>query len=583
MKRIGLVDFSYFLRVAYHSRANDSSPNECGQHTLNQLSDFRRNFDHLVVCLDSPPYWRKKVHEGYKSSRERDDSYMAICKWTKDRLVKDGYSIASAPTFEADDVMATLARLLPAKGFAVSLITADKDSLQLVTADVRAMAPTGQGQYEERDVAWVVAKYGVRPDQMALLQAIAGDGSDDIPGIQGIGPKGAAKLINEYGTIAAMRVAAVAALEASQKPGAKPLSAGWTKFLAGSPKLSEWLELTTLRTDVTLDVDALLVRQPVQKLVEEEMVFDPEDDGRPPSEEDLEEERELLAPEDAISSPKASGGQSSGSMPQSYASATRGQGDADPKADRARHVENAASAGGTTTAPSAASDGGRASAQTVTRSDPKATAADAPASTAASNGHSNGGARRSERASGNGEAIVVSRPAPSWALQLQPATVAETIKLCSLLHNSRFLSQFGSERGIMTVVLMGRELGLGAMTSLELFHIVKDRPYPKAKGLRYLAERDPNCEWIQVVSADDRHATIKTKHRKAGLLEYTYTIERAQRAGYLTGPNKHNWNTITQEMLEARATSKGVNRWYSGATFGMPSAEEVMDREESDE
>jgi hypothetical protein len=62
-------------------------------------------------------------------------------------------------------------------------------------------------------------------------------------------------------------------------------------------------------------------------------------------------------------------------------------------------------------------------------------------------------------------------------------------------------------------------------------------------------------------------------------LEYTYTIERARKAGYLTGGNKHNWTTITQEMLEARAVSKAVNRWYSGATLGMKSYEEAQDIE----
>jgi RecT family len=113
--------------------------------------------------------------------------------------------------------------------------------------------------------------------------------------------------------------------------------------------------------------------------------------------------------------------------------------------------------------------------------------------------------------------------------------------------------------------------------------LFKGRPYPSAKGKHFLALRDPNCVWFTVTSADEKHATVKTKHREAGLLEYTYTIERAQRAGYLTGGNKHNWQTMPQEMLEARAKSKGADRWYPGSTFGMPTVEEIQDGEESED
>ena len=525
MRTVALVDFSFALRVNYHARAFDSTPNECGQHTLNQLSDWRRKYDHVIVCLDSPPYWRSKEYPEYKGTRDRDDqAYPQICKWTKERLVADGYSIASSPGFEADDIMASLAPRIQAlhQSAVIHLITGDKDATQCIFTNVVVMAPKLGGDLEARSEQWVYDKWGITPSQVPLLLAICGDKSDNIPGIKGIGEKGAAKLIKQFKAIGAMRVAAVEALDASKAEGAKPLPAFWRNFLEGSKDLEKWMKLTTLRTDVPLDVPALMTKQEVKPLVEDDVHYDPEDDGRPSN------WRETFEAEGETVPPKAS---------------------APPTPD-----------------------GGRTA-------DPKAMPAVAHVSTAASDPCSSAGAVKSEKESESGS-VIVSRPAaPSWALQLQPTSVAETVRLCALLFNSRFLGQFGSERGVTAIVLMGRELGLGAMASLEMFHIVKDKPFPKAKGLRFLAERDPNCEWIQITHADDKSATIETKHRKAGMLKYTYTIERARKAGYLTGPNKHNWNTLTQEMLEARTTSKAVNRWYSGSTFGMTSAEEMQDRE----
>jgi hypothetical protein len=177
---------------------------------------------------------------------------------------------------------------------------------------------------------------------------------------------------------------------------------------------------------------------------------------------------------------------------------------------------------------------------------------------------------------------VVPVPAPSWALGTQPRSPTEMAQCAARFFNSRFYSAaHGNENGTFAVIALGRELGLGMAASVEGFHIITSggvaRPFPKANMLKALAEKDPNCEWIMITSADDKHATIKTMHRKVGPLEYTYTIERAEKAGYLNGPNKHNWQTKTQEMLEARATSKSVRRWYPGATFGMHSQEEALD------
>jgi hypothetical protein len=343
-----------------------------------------------------------------------------------------------------------------------------------------------------------------------MLLAIMGDKSDNIPGIPGIGEKGAAKLITQYGTIEKMRLAAVTAFEDSQKEGAKPLAAFWTKFLDGAPRLGEWLALTTLKADLNLDLPTLLTKQAIKPLVKDDV-------------EDWDEiaEREAIQAESNVTET--------------------------PKVE-------------------------------AKTESPKVPAASTVASSQESSGsHTGAVTSRPPRDPEEIQAIVVDRPAPpSWALALQPATANEALQIAKVLFNSRHYSQYGSERGVYSVIMLGRELGVGLAAALQGFHIVNDKPFASAHLLRSLAERDPNCEWIMCTHADDKSATWVTKHRKIPEpMSYTYTRERAEQAGMFTGKNAHNWKTKTQEMLEKTSGAKGVRRWYPGATMGLHIPEEI--------
>ncbi len=542
MKILTIADFSHRLRVHFHARTPDSGPNDAGAATLQDLSDWRRTSEHLIVSCDAPPYLRTQQFPEYKQGRARDEAYIQICRWTRDRLIKDGYSIAFSDGHEADDCVSTLALALSDRFDEIKIISEDKDMLSCLTDKVKMYAPKQRGEFEVRDAEWLREKWGIAPEQVALFLAITGDKADAVPGCKGIGEKGAAKLINEFGTIAKMRVAAVAALEESQKEGAKPLAAFWRNFLAGSPNLPEYLKLTTLRTDVPLDIDSLLVKRQPAPLVVDTMGEELSDSWEGPSREELEEERAMLDPATIISpAPEAKT-----ELPKQQA------------------------------LPPSVSPPTPTRTESPVASSPTPLPVTAPSGTPAQTP-----SMKPPRALDEITSIVVDRPpAPSWALQLQPASVREADILSKALWNSRHYMTLEHAPALLSIILKGRELGIGAMAALEMFFLVKGRPFPSAKGKHYLALRDPNCVWFTVTSADDKHATVKTKHREAGILEYTYTIERAQRAGYLTGSNKHNWAAMTQEMLEARAKSKGADRWYPGSTFGMPSAEEVQDREE---
>lgn len=117
----------------------------------------------------------------------------------------DAYGILTleAPGYEADDVIATIATKAMEEGTHVNILSGDKDLMQLVTMDdggacIELIDPMKMIRYSHEKV---IEQWGVEPSQLADVLALAGDSSDNIPGIPGIGPKIAASLIQEYGTL----------------------------------------------------------------------------------------------------------------------------------------------------------------------------------------------------------------------------------------------------------------------------------------------------------------------------------------------------------------------------------------------
>jgi 5'-3' exonuclease len=127
----------------------------------------------------------------------------------RDVLAAFGIAVVGAPGYEADDVIGTLAT---DAGQPVDVVTGDRDLFQLVDdgAGVRILyVGRGVGRHERVDEAWVVEKYGVRPDQYADFATLRGDPSDGLPGVKGIGEKTAAALLQKYGDLDGIRAAAL--------------------------------------------------------------------------------------------------------------------------------------------------------------------------------------------------------------------------------------------------------------------------------------------------------------------------------------------------------------------------------------
>lgn len=164
----------------------------------------KENPSHIGVVFDPHgPTFRHEMYAEYKANREAmpEDMRQAI------PLIKEVIGALNIPVvqvdgFEADDIIGTLAHKAVAEGFTVYMMTPDKDYAQLVRDGVFVYKPgRSGGDVEIWDTAKVKEKFAVTPDHIIDLLGLMGDTSDNIPGCPGVGPKGAEKLITDFGSI----------------------------------------------------------------------------------------------------------------------------------------------------------------------------------------------------------------------------------------------------------------------------------------------------------------------------------------------------------------------------------------------
>ncbi len=173
----------------------------------NTLSDILGNAQpsHLGVVFDTPdPTYRHEIYKDYKAQREAMPEDLSLVLPYIDQLC-EGFNVPviRKPGYEADDVVGTLAKMAEKAGFATYMVTPDKDYAQLVSKKTFISKPgrTGQGT-EILGVAEVLKQWDIaRVDQVIDMLGLMGDASDNVPGVPGIGPKTAQKLIAQYGSV----------------------------------------------------------------------------------------------------------------------------------------------------------------------------------------------------------------------------------------------------------------------------------------------------------------------------------------------------------------------------------------------
>ena len=159
---------------------------------------------YAIAAFDPPgPTFRHEIFKEYKAQRLRaPDELRAQFPWAREVVVALGIPIVEIPTFEADDVIGTLAQKAEAAGLDVIIVTGDLDVLQLVTEHIRVFASRrGISDTIIYDLAKVRERYGFEPPLVVDFKALQGDPSDNIPGVPGIGEKTAMSLVQQYGPL----------------------------------------------------------------------------------------------------------------------------------------------------------------------------------------------------------------------------------------------------------------------------------------------------------------------------------------------------------------------------------------------
>ncbi|WP_144731303.1 DNA polymerase I [Extensimonas perlucida] len=212
-KTLVLVDGSSYLYRAYHAmpdlRAVPGDPHSAATGAIrgmvNMLQALRKEIpaDYAACVFDtSGPTFREALYADYKAHRPpMPEDLRAQIEPIHEVARLLGWKVLAIPGVEADDVIGTLARAAAQQGVEVIISSGDKDLAQLVDEHV-TIIDTMSGK--KRDVAGVIAEFGVPPSLMLDFQALVGDAVDNVPGVPKVGPKTAAKWLQQYGSLDAL-------------------------------------------------------------------------------------------------------------------------------------------------------------------------------------------------------------------------------------------------------------------------------------------------------------------------------------------------------------------------------------------
>jgi DNA polymerase-1 len=205
-KEVYLVDGNAYIYRAYHAIAPLSNSSGLPTHAVYGFTTILRRIlrerepECMAVAFDTRgPVFRHEIYPEYKANRPPMPDDLAV-QIPYIRRIVTSYNILSLEhdAQEADDLIASMTRQLGAQGCRVVIVSGDKDLLQLVGDNVILWDPMTDRQM---DPAMVKEKYQIEPDQLLDYFALTGDSSDNIPGVPGVGPKTARKLIREHRTL----------------------------------------------------------------------------------------------------------------------------------------------------------------------------------------------------------------------------------------------------------------------------------------------------------------------------------------------------------------------------------------------
>jgi DNA polymerase-1 len=213
--RLFLIDGSGYIFRAYHAlppltRASDGMPVGAVSGFCNMIWKFLEDMKagerptHLAVIFDkSDKSFRKEIYPAYKANRPPPpEDLIPQFGMIREATKAFGLPCIEMEGFEADDLIATYARDAAAKGARVTIVSSDKDLMQLIDGERICLFDPMKSKSLGLDA--VMEKFGVTPDKVIDVQALMGDSVDNVPGAPGIGPKTAAELITTFGSLEAV-------------------------------------------------------------------------------------------------------------------------------------------------------------------------------------------------------------------------------------------------------------------------------------------------------------------------------------------------------------------------------------------
>ena len=253
-----LIDLSALFWANWHATA-DRELSAAYELTIDKVRRIAERYEHVAVAIDCPPYKRKEIYQEYKAQRDTPaENAVEQFRRVKDRLTADGYLMWGVTGYEADDIIATAVNVAVERQISVDIYSGDKDLLQLVSdeASVRCISPRTGDTFCDQDV---LAKFGAPPSKMRDLLALMGDKSDNIPGVPGVGPKTAAKLLAEYGHLSGvMSAVSSGAIDGKLKES----------LMANMAQLDLSRKLVTLIDNAPIDFEQLFAERKQESIAE---------------------------------------------------------------------------------------------------------------------------------------------------------------------------------------------------------------------------------------------------------------------------------------------------------------------------
>jgi 5'-3' exonuclease len=204
--RMLAVDGNSLGHRAFHARRDEGleGPHVTGTVVRMLASAWIEGpYDAVVVAFDSPDNRRKDLYPGYKANRPPTPPQLSEqLRGLRTHLAEAGLSVATAEGAEADDLLASVADACELRGWPCDLLSSDRDLTALVGPTTRLLRPRAtMADLVVEDEARIRATYGIEPHQYTDLAALRGDPSDGLSGVDGIGPKIAARLLRDHGSV----------------------------------------------------------------------------------------------------------------------------------------------------------------------------------------------------------------------------------------------------------------------------------------------------------------------------------------------------------------------------------------------